>query len=81
MTNLEKYKNIFSKVLNVPEEVLGENFTFSNVDQWDSVAHLNLITELEDEFGVMFNSDEILHFGSFENGMKILERYGVAFTE
>ena len=79
MTNLEKYKSVFVRVLGVPEEALNESFTFKDVDLWDSVAHLNLISELEDTFDVLFESEDILHYGSFENGIRILTRYGVAF--
>ena len=79
MTNLEKYDRIFSEVLNVPVSVLGEAFTFRDVPQWDSVAHLSLISELEDAFDVMFDSEDILHYGSYENGKRILQRYGIEF--
>ena len=77
MTNLEKYNRIFTQILGVKESVLNENFTFKAVEQWDSVAHLSLISELEDTFDVMFESEDILHYGSYENGKKILEKYGV----
>ncbi len=79
MTNLEKYKKIFMDVLGVSEGVLNENFTFKAVPQWDSVAHLSLISELEDTFDVMFDSEDILHYGSYLNGIEILKKYGVAF--
>ncbi len=79
MTNLEKYDRIFCEVLGVPADVLGEAFTFRDVPQWDSVAHLSLISELEEAFDVMFDSEDILHYGSYENGKKILARYGVSF--
>ena len=79
MTNLEKYNQVFMRVLGVSEAALNEAFTFRAVPQWDSVAHLSLISELEEVFDVMFESEDILHYGSYENGKKILERYGVIF--
>ena len=79
MTNLEKYNKIFIEVLGVNESVLNESFTFKAVPQWDSVAHLSLISELEDAFDVMFESEDILHYGSYLNGIEILKRYGVRF--
>ena len=79
MTNLEKYNQIFVDVLGVSEAMLNDSFTFKAVPQWDSVAHLSLISELEDAFDVMFESEDILHYGSYENGKKILEKYGIAF--
>ncbi len=77
MSNLEKYQDVFVRVLETTPDALNENFTFSNVEQWDSVAHLNLISELEEAFDVLFESEDILHFGSYENGLLILKRYGV----
>lgn len=77
MTNLEKYNQIFMDVLDVAEAALNEGFTFKDVPQWDSVAHLSLISELEDSFGVMFDAEDILHYSSYENGKKILAGYGV----
>lgn len=80
MTNLEKYNKIFMDVLGVNETALNESFTFRAVPQWDSVAHLSLISELEDAFDVMFDSEDILHYESYLNGMKILKKkYGVDF--
>ena len=79
MDNLQKYKDVFAKVFNVEESVLNESFTFKDVPCWDSVAHLALISELEDAFDVMFESNDILHYGSFLNGIEILKRYGVTF--
>ena len=79
MTNLQKYNQAFINVLGVKEEALNEGFTFKAVPQWDSVAHLSLITALEDAFDIMFDSEDILHYGSYENGKKILEKMGVQF--
>ena len=79
MDNLSKYKNIFCETFSVSEEMLDESFTFKDIAVWDSVAHLSLISNLEDTFDVMFDADDILHFGSFLNGIEILKRYGVEF--
>lgn len=80
MTNLQKYNQAFMDVLGVKEDVLNETFTFKAVPQWDSVAHLSLITALEDAFEIMFESEDILHYESYENGKRILEKMGISFT-
>ena len=77
MTNLEKYNKVFMDVLRVKESALNDTFTFKAVPQWDSVAHLSLITALEDTFDLMFDSEDILHYESYENGKKILNRMGI----
>ena len=79
MNNRKKYEEVFCKVFNVPESVLNESFTFHDVKVWDSVAHFTLITELEDTFDVLFDTEDILHYGSYYNGIEILKKYGVEF--
>lgn len=77
MTNIEKYDMIFTNVFGVNKAALNDSFTFKAVSQWDSVAHLSLISELEDAFDIMFGAEDILHYSSYENGKKILRKYGV----
>ena len=79
MSNSEKYKNIFMEIFSVNAKDLNSSFNFKDVEKWDSMTHLTLISELENAFDVMFETDDILHFGGYENGMKILARYGVEF--
>lgn len=81
MKNLEQYKKIFEEIFEVDEKILNENFTFKDVDKWDSLTHLNLITTLEETFDVMFDTEDILHYGSYLNGIEILKKYGVNFEE
>ncbi len=81
MNNLEKYQNAFISVFGVEEESLDETFTFKDVAEWNSLSHMMLISELEETFDLLFDSEDILHFGGYENGMKILEKYGISFDE
>lgn len=79
MSNLEKYQDVFCGLFNVGKEALDEGFTFANIAQWDSMAHLSLISALEESFDVMFETDDILHFGGYLNGIEILKKYGIEF--
>lgn len=81
MSNYITYKNIFQNVFGVDAESLNEKFTFASVEKWDSLTHLTLISELETAFDVMFETEDILQFGGFLNGIEILKRYGIDFSE
>lgn len=81
MSNTQKYNDIFKEIFKVSDEALDGSFNFNDVDEWDSLRHMTLISELEDAFDVMFETDDILHFGGYLNGMEILKRYGVNFEE
>lgn len=77
MANDERYVHVFGAIFNLPPEQFGAEFTFAAVSEWNSVVHMSLVTALEDEFDVMLETEEILNFGSFENGKRILAKHGV----
>lgn len=79
MGNKDKYIAIFCEVFSVDKEELNESFTFENIEAWDSMTHLTLINELEEIFEVFFETDDILHYGGFINGIDILKKYGIDF--
>jgi len=78
MNNIEKYNQIFMNVLEVKQDDLNDELTFVALERWDSLAHITLITELEDIFEIIFETQDILNFGSYENGKILLEKYGVS---
>ena len=77
MNDCEKYEKVFKDIFPNNAIPLGEGFSVKLVPEWDSVSHLSLISALEDAFDVMLETDEILHFGSYENGKNILRKYGM----
>lgn len=38
---------------------------------------MSLIAELEEAFGIMMDTDDIIDFSSYTKGMEILKKYGV----
>ena len=81
MNNKEIYDDIFYTLFDVKKGELKDNFTFNDVEVWDSIAHLSLITMLEDAFDIMFETEDILSFGSYENGKTILRKYGITIND
>lgn len=77
MSNLEKYNKIFTDIFNVDLNALNSSFVYQTIPVWDSVAHMALVSTLEDSFGIMFDTDDILNFNSYENGKAILFKYGI----
>ncbi len=76
MTNIEKYRNAFVEGLGVSEDIV-EGLTFQAVTEWDSVGHMGLISALEDAFDIVFDTDDIVDFSSFEKGKEILSKYDI----
>lgn len=80
MSTVSKYDEIFMDIFQVDRDQLNEGFAFAAIESWDSLAHITLITRLESEFDVFFETEDILTFGSYENGKKILQKYGVELS-
>jgi len=76
MSNLEKYNNIFIEAFSVTEDQL-VGLEYQAVPDWDSVGHMAMTAMLEDEFDIMFDTDDIIDFSSYEKGKEILAKYGV----
>ena len=70
MTNLEKYDEAFIESLDVTKDQL-EGLEYQGVANWDSVGHMGLIAAIEDAFDIMFETDDIVEFGSYEKGKEI----------
>jgi acyl carrier protein len=50
---------IFQDILDVKKGTVSLKTTFSDIDQWDSVATVNIIVALEEEFGIKFKLEDI----------------------
>ena len=54
MNNLEKYDKVFKEVLEVSEDQL-KGLKYQDIEAWDSVGHMGLISALEDAFDIMMD--------------------------
>lgn len=48
----DKFLNIVSNILRIKKEDLNMNFKKEDIESWDSLAHIALIAELEEELGI-----------------------------
>ncbi len=64
---LELMKSVFKT------DGLDETCSQQNCEQWDSMNHLNLVVELEMEFGVSFEPEEIARMRSFDDVVRVIK--------
>lgn len=64
--NTSKIKQVMSAVFEVPLEKINENSSSDNLENWDSLRHLNLILALEEEFGVSIPDEEVGNLVNFK---------------
>ena len=80
MDNKKRYKQAFIDGLLIDESVLEGNLEYNAVVEWDSIGHMSLVAELEDQFDIMMEMDDIIDMSSYEKGMEILEKkYEISF--
>jgi acyl carrier protein len=60
----EKIKEIFKNILELDD--VPENITQETCPNWDSLHHLHLIIELETEFNVSFELEDIVYLKSLD---------------
>lgn len=77
MTNLEKYKNAFKNALGLNDDAVLAELKYQQIQEWDSVGHMELISEIEDAFDIMMETEDIVDFDSFEKGIELLKKYNV----
>lgn len=76
MSNLERYNRTFRMLFRKKDEEL-EELRYRGIALWDSIGHMDLMGELEEEFDIRIDTIDVLDFTSYEKGKEILGRYGV----
>ena len=80
MDNLNIYKKAFIESFEIKESIL-DKLEYNEIDEWDSIGHMNLISALEENFKITFETDDIVDFSSFKKGKKILSKYKIKFRD
>ena len=60
-----KLKQVIASVLGVPAETIDESTTADTVEDWGSLAQLNLILAIEEEFDVEIPDEEAADLTSY----------------
>jgi len=78
MDNIEKYDKSFLETFSIEKKVL-QDLVYNKIEQWDSIGHMTLISDLEDKFKITFETDDVVEFSSYKKGKKILKKYKIDF--
>lgn len=74
--NYDKYVEAFRKALHLYDQTDFLNLKYRDAG-WDSVAHMVLISEVENVFDIMLDTDDVIDFSSFVKGKEILRKYEI----
>ena len=71
---LEQVQSIFKDVLKNDDVVLTDDTTAQDVNGWDSLTHVTIISEMEKHFGLRFSLREMLSWKSVGKMLDTLEK-------
>ena len=69
----EKIIALMTEILQVSEGTITEDTTMADLEEWDSMAHVMLIGELETQLGISIPLDEAVEIDSVR---ELLEKAG-----
>jgi len=70
----KRLEKIIRGVFPIEQEAIDENWTSDDIPDWDSVGHLNLIMEVEKEFKVTFEVEDMFEIEKLADITVILEK-------
>lgn len=69
----EKLNEVFSDVFDEEITVTAET-TADDIEEWDSLTHITLISEVEDTFGMKFSMKDVLGMQNVGEMAEIIEK-------
>ena len=73
----KKLKEILAKVLLIDESQISDAMSRKTVKEWDSMAHLMLVSEIESTFEVTMDDDDIMEIQTVSDIKKTLQKLGI----
>ncbi|KPF73746.1 acyl carrier protein [alpha proteobacterium AAP81b] len=75
---MKALNEIFAEALMIDIGRVTDDLTYNSIPEWDSVAHMALIAELEGVYDIMLDTDDIIAMSTPAIARDILTKYGVA---
>lgn len=79
LTAQDKLVQAFVEVMKIDADRVVDTLAYGQCAEWDSLAHMALVAELENAFALMLDTEEIIAMSSVAEIRRILGTHGVAF--
>ena len=79
LNNKQTLYKTFASSLNIELNKVTDELAYNTIAEWDSTAHMMWISEIEGEFDVMLDTDDIIDMSSVAKAQEILSKYDVIF--
>ena len=72
---MDKINQILANTFNLSKEEVLKNLGMEDVNNWDSLSHMNLIVNIEDEFKIELTGDDISEMITFDQIRDVIQKY------
>ena len=79
LDNTKKLYEALSLCLDLPIEKIVPTLTATETPNWDSIATVNLVVELEGSFNISFDVEELVKITSVSAILDLLKSKGIQF--
>jgi len=69
---------VFARVLGIDPSQVSDDLRYNTIPQWDSIAHMSVVSALEEAFGVMIDMDDVIDMSSVGKAREILRKHGAS---
>ena len=76
----ELYEDIICKILLLERDKISNQVSQEDLEVWDSMTHLALVSELEQAFDIFLSDDDIIDIKTIGDIKKTLVKYGIEVT-
>jgi len=77
MSTRETLKTAFVQALGIDCDFPAGELVYRQIPQWDSMAHMILVQEIESAFNIMLSTDQVIDMSSFDKALEILSQHGI----
>jgi acyl carrier protein len=72
---MEKINQVLADNFGLSINEVIQNLTMNDVNNWDSISHMNLIVNIEETFKIELTGDDIADMTSFDQIRRIIASY------
>ena len=80
LTPEQKLKDAFIQAIGLPADTDFSTVNYGVTNHWDSVAHMQLIAEIENSFDIMLSTEQVIALSSFEKAKQLVGSHGFDFA-
>lgn len=72
---MERIKKIFCETLGVSDSEVNDDTAYNSLEPWDSLKHLEIVSNLEEEFNINIDTDDVIDMSNFKKVKEIIKKY------